>query len=161
MKKRIIGFMFFISISMCCVYANEHHLYLKGESDGISIKIRLLDKYDLSPFYSVFNSSDDFLNEFLLKYQKDLSIFHHISRIATNDFPIEIKNNSGKKIILDNKYDSLYFSVGVTIKDFDSNYSCDLVSQNEKKTIIHSLYTEDEYFQGFYNNLWCWQFLTF
>lgn len=107
MKKRLQQLLFILFLfTSSLTYAEEKHLYLKGESDGIEIRIKLLDKYSFKEFYSDFSSREQF-NTFLEKCITNKTLEKHTMIIATNDFPVEVKNNSDKAITFSKQNDRL------------------------------------------------------
>ena len=105
MKRKLyssLWILFFLVNSL--VYAEEKYFYLKGESDGIQIKIKMLSKYTLD--YEKFKS----YNELWTFLADDSNFFMGKGlEICLNDFPVEIINRSGKSIKFSRTSDSLTF----------------------------------------------------
>ena len=90
----------------------EKHLYLKGEIDGIEIRIKLLSEktYELSWLYNT-----SFTPKKFYEYLDDPANFHmgvFLELSKENNYPVEIKNNSAKSVRFNKLYDSLVFMVG-------------------------------------------------
>ena len=150
--KKIMLFLLFL-ILHSSLFANDKvpRCYLMGNLDGIEIRIKLLTKYNLCHFYDVFDTSDDFYN-FIIDCSKNLDIYRYIARIGTNDFPVEIKNNSSRIIKTDAKSDYVKFlTPDMTIlKNFAETYSTSISPHSESQSIIFSQYSEKEYNNGLY-----------
>ena len=135
------------------IFANDKNprCYLIGNLDGIEIRIKLLSKYNLCNFYDVYDTSDGFYN-FIIECSKNLDIYRYLARIGTNDFPVEIKNNTSRTIKTNAETDYLKFltSDKTILKNFAETYSTSLSPHSEKKSIIYSQYSENEYNNGLY-----------
>ncbi len=105
----------------------EKHLYLKGEIDGVEIRIKLLSEKS----YSFSWLSDvSFIPSKFYEYLNDPANFHmgvFLELSKENNYPVEIKNTSAKSVRFNKLYDSLVFMIDslempYTIDVFDDKY---------------------------------------
>ena len=148
-KKLQIIIMLLIGIISGCLFSQEktQSLYLKGETDGIEIKIRLLSSMILD--YDKYDSIDKFQNHLGSIYSSIPDDYNMLVIAASNNFPVEIINNSQKSVQFNEFYDSLTFIVDgrqmlYDIKVIGNEYPKKLFPNGKVLFTIESLYSEQD-----------------
>ena len=151
--KRIKWVLSIVFVMMCAfMFAeeNDKHLYLKGEMEGIEIKIMLLSKGSLN--YDGFKSNDDALNYMQYYYKDGTGNYDPTAMLdvcAINSFPVEIYNNSKNSIRFSKYNDSLTFIVNGQQMDYpinvDGDYPAKVFPSSKVVFTIKSLYTLNDY----------------
>lgn len=156
MKKTIICIMIFITVfNFLFAKEKEKHLYFKGEAEGVEVKVKLLDKYDLSEVYEVFESREAFGNYLVFDCNYNMIVAKHAAIMCTNTFPVEINNKSNKAIkCSSDDFLIIHMPFNFNQKEtlLSSNYP-DVINPNSTiNFFINPNYSEEQYFKELYNN---------
>lgn len=149
MKKKFIIIMLLIGIFSSYLFAEEKtkQLYLKGETDGIEIKISLLSSMIIG--YDKYDTIDKFQEHLSSIYSSTPDDYNMLVVAASNNFPVEIINNSSKSVQFNEFYDTLTFIVEGRQMEYDikvigNEYPKKLFPNGKVLFTIKSLYTEQD-----------------
>ncbi len=149
MKKRKL-FLFLIFTLFCnLMFAEENnkYLYLKGEADGVEIRIRLLSEIVLG--YENYKTPLE-LQEYFNKYFTSKPNDYNMMLLAvSNHFPVEIINNSDKSVQFNEYNDSLTFVIDgrqmlYDLKVENNDYPKKIFPSGKVLFTIKSLYSEQD-----------------
>ena len=149
MKKRKL-FLFLIFTLFCnLMFAEENnkYLYLKGEADGVEIRISLLSEIVLG--YENYKTPLE-LQEYFNKYFTSKPNDYNMMLLAvSNHFPVEIINNSDKSVQFNEYNDSLTFVIDgrqmlYDLKVENNDYPKKIFPSGKVLFTIKSLYSEQD-----------------
>ena len=143
-KYYILVIMLFVCNFFFAETKKEHNVYLKGEKNGIEVRIKILTQYKYD--YGLYSSIDDFLYSSSRREPKNALL------VSTNSFLVEITNKSSLSIQLNNSQDSLSFicngiQISQELEVEDGSFPNKIFSGSKVSFYIKPIYTLEDYYE--------------